>query len=157
MIAFKYIYSIQLCSQLPHNFTSQAFTKGKSYESSCVSNCESQKVTSIILKMGTKVLLKFSFEMFSGRLNLAIVENAHAYCMKIIMFWKVPGRAHCVCFVQKFWLALWSLPIFLIGTLPCTMACTQHVPLYKRSVQIWKMSSMRSNLKHQCVLIVTPT
>jgi hypothetical protein len=38
--------------------------------------------------MGTDVLLKFSFEMFLGRLNLAIVENAHAYCvqiMKIIM------------------------------------------------------------------------
>ncbi len=85
--------------------------------------------------MGTKVLSKFSFEMFLGRLNLAIVENAHAYCvqiMKLIMFWNVPGRAHCVCFVQKFWLALWSLPIFLIGTLPCTMACTQHVPLYRR-------------------------
>jgi hypothetical protein len=69
------------------------------------------------------------FEIFFwnvlGSIEPTIVENAHAYCvqiMKIIMFWNVWGRAHCICFVQKFWLALWrSLPIFLIGTLPCTM------------------------------------
>lgn len=52
--------------KLPHNSTSQAFTKDKSYESSRVLNCESQKVTSIIFKMGTNGLLKFSFEMFLG-------------------------------------------------------------------------------------------